>query len=126
MVAREVVGGELCRNATPAKREARADHRHHRTRSPKRAQYVREHAGQAQRDQHDCDRQRLARVMCVARRGAQRGSEDAEHDRGHREVLVAPGALPQHALADHQQNQQTRGKRRLHNHQGGEQKRDDL
>lgn len=64
--------------------------------------------------------------MCVAWGGSQGGAEDAEHDRRHREVLVAPSVLPEHALPDHQQHQQTRGERGLHDHQGREQQRDDL
>jgi hypothetical protein len=64
--------------------------------------------------------------MRVARRGSQGGAEDAKHDRGHRDALVAPGALPEHALSDRQQHQQARGERGLHDHQGREQQREDL
>jgi hypothetical protein len=126
MVAREVIGCELRRHATPAERQSGADHRHDRARAPKRAQQVREHARQGECHEHDRDRQRLARVMRVARRGSQGSAEHAEHDRRHRDVLVAPGVLPEHALSDHQQHQQARGERGLHDHQRRQQQRDDL
>jgi hypothetical protein len=126
MVAREVIGCELRRHATPAERQPGADHRHDRAWAPKRAQQVWEHAGQRERYKHDRDRQRLARVMRVARRGSQGSAEDAEHDRRHRDVLVAPGVLSEHALSDEQQHQQARGERGLHDHQGREQQREHL
>lgn len=64
--------------------------------------------------------------MRVAGRGSQGSAEDAEHDRGHRDVLVASGVLPEHALSDEQQHQQARGQRGLHDHKGREQQRYDL
>jgi hypothetical protein len=64
--------------------------------------------------------------MRVARRGSQGGAENAEHDRRHSDVLVAPGVLPEHALSDHQQHQQACGERGLHDHQGSEQQREHL
>jgi hypothetical protein len=105
MVAREVIRGELRRHTAPTERQAGTDHRHDCARSPERAQQVRKHAGQGERDEHDRDRQRLPRVVCVAWRGSQGGAEDTEHDRGHRDVLIAPGVLPEHALSDHEQHQ---------------------
>ena len=63
--------------------------------------------------------------MCARRRG-QAGADHAEHDRRHRQVLVAPGVLAEHALAEEHQHEQAGRERRLHDDQRSEQQRDDL
>jgi hypothetical protein len=59
----------------------------------------------------------LALLAGVARRGEQRRAGDADDDREHRDVLVAPRALAEYALAEHQQHEQADRQRRLHHHQ---------
>jgi len=61
-----------------------------------------------------------------ARGRRQRAAEDADHDRGHGQVLFAPGPLAQHPLAEEHQQDQPSGERRLHHHEGREQQRHDL
>ncbi len=41
-------------------------------------------------------------------------------------MLIAPGVLAQHPLAEEQQHEQTGGESRLHHHQGGQQQSHDL
>jgi hypothetical protein len=65
-------------------------------------------------------------VARAARGRAQGGADDAEDDRRHRHVLVAPGALAEHPLAHEHQYEQAGGERRLHNGQRGEQQCHDL
>jgi len=43
--------------------------------------------------------------MDVAWWRRQRGPHDTHHDRRHGDVLIAPGALSEHALGDQQQHQ---------------------
>lgn len=57
---------------------------------------------------------------------AQRDARDADHDRRHREVLDAAGALTKHALARHHQHEQAGRERGLHDHQRRKFERDDL
>jgi len=65
-------------------------------------------------------------VRVGARRRGQRQAEHADHDRQHAQVLVAPGALAEQALAGQHQHEQAGGERRLHDHQRGQQQRHDL
>jgi hypothetical protein len=65
-------------------------------------------------------------VRGAARGGRQRDADHADGDREHRGVLVAPGVLAEHALAEKQENQQTAGKRGLHDDQRGQPKRHHL
>jgi hypothetical protein len=62
----------------------------------------------------------------MQRRRGQCCAKHAEHDRGHREVLITPGALAQHPLGQHQQHEQAGGKRRLYDHQRRQQQRQHL
>lgn len=62
----------------------------------------------------------------AAVRGTGGDTDDAEHDRAHREVLASPRTLAEHALAEEQQHEQSDGHRRLHDHERDEQQRDDL
>jgi hypothetical protein len=126
MVARQIVGGKLRRDTTPAEGKACADHRDDRARSPQRSKQVGQHAGEAKADEHDRDRQGLARVVGIARRRRQGGADDPEHDRGHRDVLVAAGVLAQHALPDEQQHQQAGSQCRLHDDQWRQQQSHNL
>jgi hypothetical protein len=126
MVARQIVGGELRCDATPAKRKAGTDHRDDRAWTPQRAKQIGEHAGEAKGNKHDRDRQGLARVVRVARRRRQSSADHTEHDRRHRDVLVASGVLAQHALPNEQEDQQTSSQRRLYDHQRRQQQSHDL
>ncbi len=117
MRAGEVVGCELGGHTAPTERQPGTEHGDLRARPSECAQYIGEHAGQAEPHEHERDRQPLGGVAGVARRRAQCCAEHAEHDRAHGHVLVAPGVLVQHALADEQQHQQSGGQRRLHDHQ---------
>lgn len=117
----EVVGGELGRDAAPAEREPRAEHRHRRGRAADSAQQVGQQTGQAETEQHEPDRQPLGGMARATRRGAQAGADHADDDCGDRDVLVAPGVLAEHALSQEQQHDQTGRERRLHHHQRGEQ-----
>jgi len=49
-----------------------------------------------------------------ARRCEQAGADHADHDREHREVLVASGVLAKHPLREEHQHEQPAGQRRLH------------
>jgi hypothetical protein len=126
MSLREVVGGELGRNAAPAARHAGGEHCRHRGRAPEQAQHVGEEAGEREPDKHERDRQVLRAVAGVAWRRRQARADHADHDRRHRQVLAASGVLVQHALREEHQHQQPRGERRLHDDQRREQQRDDL
>jgi len=113
----EVIRGELRRHAAPAKGHARTDHRHRSARAPERAQHVWEHARHCQGDEHERDRQGLACVMGMARRGRECGTDHAEHDCRHGAVLIASRVLAEHALCKEEQHQQAGRQRRLHNDQ---------
>jgi hypothetical protein len=126
MTSGEIVGGELRRHPTPAERQAGAEHRYLCTRAAKRTQDVWQHARHAQADEHERDRQRLTGVMGVAWGGRQRGADHAEHDRRHREILVASRVLVQHPLREEQQYEQSGGQRRLDDHQRSQQQSDHL
>jgi len=123
---REIVGGELGRHAAPAEREAGADDGHRGGRAAKGAQQVGEQARSGQDDEHEQDRQPLGGVTRAARRRAQSRADHADHDRRHRDVLVAAGVLAEHALTHEHQHEQARGERGLHHDQWGEQQRDHL
>jgi len=62
----------------------------------------------------------------TARRSRERGAEDADHDRPHGNVLVAPGVLAQHPLREEHEHEQADRERGLHDHERGQQQRDDL
>jgi hypothetical protein len=126
MPLREVVRGELRRDAAEAARDARAEHRQGRRRAPEQAQRVWQQACHREREQDDRDREILRAVAGVPRRRRQPGADDAKHDRGHRDVLVAPDVLVQHALREEQQHEQAGGQGRLHDDERREQQRDDL
>lgn len=61
-----------------------------------------------------------------ARRRREARADHADHDRPHREVLLAPGVLVQHPLSEQHQHEQAGGERGLHDHQRREQQGDDL
>ncbi len=61
-----------------------------------------------------------------ARRREQAGADHADHDRDHREVLVAPGVLAEHSLCEEHQHEQPAGERRLHDDERRQQQSDDL
>jgi len=117
MVVEEIVGGELRRDAAPAARQARAEHRHARDRVPERAQQVRHQAREGQREQHQRDRQVPGRFARGARGREHSRADHADDDRQRRHVLAAPGVLAEHPPAEVQQHEQTRRERRLHDHQ---------
>lgn len=56
----------------------------------------------------------------------QRGAEDAEEDRGHREVLVAPRPLAEHPLGDEHQHDKAGCEGRLHDDERRQQQGHDL
>jgi hypothetical protein len=93
---------------------------------PQGTQQVRQQARERKPEEDERDRQLLARLRSAARRSEQGRADHADHDREHRQVLVAPCALAQHALAQQQQHQQPGGERRLHDHERGQQQRHDL
>jgi len=126
VAAGQIVGGELRRHPAPADSEAGAEHRQLRARVSERAQHVRREAGNSQADEHERDRQLLGGVAGGAWRCEQRGSDHAEHDRAHGEVLVASRFLAQHPLGEQHQHEQSRGQRRLHHSQRCEQQRHHL
>ena len=61
-----------------------------------------------------------------ARRREQAGADHADHDREHREVLLAPGVLAEHSLREEHQHEQSAGERWLHDDERRQQQRDDL
>jgi hypothetical protein len=126
MVAGEVIGGELRRHAAPAKRKARAEHRHLRTGATERTQQVRREGRQSQAEERERDDELLGGVARAARRRAQPGADHAEHDGAHGDVLVTPGVLAQHPLGDQHQHEQTRRERGLHHGERREQQRHNL
>ncbi len=84
---REVVGGELRRDAAPAARRSRR-----RASSTRRAGARRRSAGtaaaaSAEPGEHARDREVLRAVAGDSRRRREAGADDADHDRDHREVL---------------------------------------
>ena len=91
-----------------------------------RAQQIGQQRRQAQPDEHDRDRQVLRAVSRHAWGGRQARPDHADHDRPHREVLVSPGVLVQHPLAEEHQHEQARGERRLNDHERCQQQRDQL
>ncbi len=91
-----------------------------------RAQQIRQQGGHGEAQEHERDRQLLAGRARVARWSEHRRAEHTQDDREHRHVLVAPGMLAEHALAEEQQHQQANRERRLHDHQRGEQQRQHL
>lgn len=58
--------------------------------------------------------------------GRQARPDHADHDRAHRQVLVSPGVLAQHPLAEEHQHEQARGERRLNDYERCQQQRDQL
>ncbi len=62
----------------------------------------------------------------AARRGTQTRADHSDHDRRHRDVLVASGVLAEHPLSQEHQHEQTGGERGLHHDQWREQQRDHL
>ncbi len=62
----------------------------------------------------------------AAVRGTGGDTDDADHDRAHREVLAPSGALAEHALAEEQQHEQADGHRRLHDHERDQQQGNNL
>ncbi len=126
MVVGEVVGGELRRDAAPAAREARAEHRHARDRAVERAQQVRQQARERETHEHQRDHQVPGRFAGAARGREHARTDDAEDDRERREVLAAPGVLAEHPPAEVQQHEQAGGQRRLHDHQRRQQQRQHL
>jgi hypothetical protein len=65
-------------------------------------------------------------VSGAAVRGTGGDTDDAEHNRAHREVLAPAGTLAEHALAEEQQHEQADGHRRLHDHERDQQQGNDL
>ena len=90
------------------------------------AQQVGKEAGQAEAQEHQRDRELLGGVRGRARRCEHAGADYADDDRTHRQVLVAPGVLPEHPLGEEQQQDQAGCKRGLHDDERSEQQRDDL
>jgi len=126
MVRGEVIGGELGRDRAPTVGKASADHRDRREGASERAQQVRQQAREREADEHQRDCQMLAPLAGAARWREHGRADHADDDRERREVLVAPGALAQHALPEQQQHQQPGGECRLHHHQRGQQQRHHL
>jgi len=122
----EIVGGELGRHPAPAERQPRPDHRDLGAGVPDPLQQVGEQARQPEADEHQRDRQLLGAVGGAARWRKHARADHADHDRAHREVLVAARVLVQHALGQEHQHQQSRRQRRLHHHERGEQQRHHL
>jgi len=89
------------------------------------AQDVGQQGDCGQSGEHGRDQEVSGGVRRV-RRGRQARADHPEHDRAHRQVLVAPGVLAEHPLGEEHQHQQTRGERRLHHHERGQQQRHHL
>jgi hypothetical protein len=123
---REVVGGDLGRDSAPAEGEARAEHRYRRRRAVDCAQQVGQQARQAEAEEHDQDRQPLAGMARAARGRAQARADHPDHDRRHRDVLVASGVLAEHPLSQEQQHEQAGGQGGLNHDQRREQQREHL
>ena len=123
---REIVRGELGRDAAPAEREAGADDRHRGGRAAQRPQQVGQQTRGGEDEEHDQDRQALGGVTGAAWWRAQSRSDHADHDRRHREVLVPAGVLTEHSLSHEHQHKQAGGERGLHDDQRREQQRDHL
>jgi len=90
------------------------------------AQQVGKQACHGQAEEHEHDRQALGGMARAARRRAQARADHANHDRRHRDVLVASGVLAEHPLTQEHQYEQAGGERRLHHDQRREQQRDHL
>jgi hypothetical protein len=58
----------------------------------KRAQQIRQQGDRRKAGEHDRN-QKISGGMRRVRRGRQASADHPEHDRAHRQVLVAPGAL---------------------------------
>jgi len=91
-----------------------------------RTQQIGQERRQAQPDEHDRDRQVLRAMSRRAWRGRQARPDHADHDRPHRQVLVPPGVLVQHPLAEEHQHEQARGECRLDDYERCQQQRDQL
>jgi hypothetical protein len=91
-----------------------------------RAQQVGQQADHGEPQQHERDRQLLSGRAGAARGGEHRRSDHAQDDRDHRHVLVAPGVLAEHPLAEEQQHQQADRERGLHDDERREQQRHHL
>jgi hypothetical protein len=124
--AREIVGGELRRDAAPAAGETGADHRQRRRWVGEQAQGIGEQARDAQPEQHERDREILRAVAGRPWRRGQTGADHADHDCAHREVLATPRVLVQHPLREEHQHQQSGSERRLDDDERRQQQRDDL
>jgi hypothetical protein len=79
-------------------------------------QQVGEQARAPEPHEHERDRELLGGVGGAARRSAERNTGDADGDGDHAGVLVAPGVLAEHALADDQQHEQSRRERGLYDY----------
>lgn len=90
------------------------------------SQHVGQQAHERDQAEHDVERSAagIAGTALAGRRG--RNAGHADHDRGHRDVLVAPCALAEHPLAREHQHEQTRRERRLHDDQRRMRQRKDL
>jgi len=121
----DVIGGELGCDAAPRERQPCPDHRHGRRRAAHEAHYVRQHRQQAEPDERECDRL-VTDVRGRVRWRGERRAEHPEHDGRNRHVLVPACALSEHPLADEHQHEQAGRERRLHDHQRGQQERENL
>ncbi len=126
MPMREVISGELGGDPAPCKGEACAEHCHRRGGAVHDAQQVWQQACHPKADKHERDRQLLGGVSGAARGGGQAGANDADHDCGHREVLVASSMLAEHSLSDEQQHKQAKCECRLHYNQWRQHQRENL
>ncbi len=126
MPLREIVRRELRRDAAPSAGQAGAHHRDRCRRARQQPQGIRQEARHAQAEEHERDRKILGAVARRAWWRRQPGARDADHDRGHRQVLDATRVLMQHALGKEHQYEQPRGERRLHDHERRQQQRDEL
>jgi hypothetical protein len=61
-----------------------------------------------------------------SRRREQPGADNADHDREHREMLVASSVLAEHSLREQHQHEQSARERRLYDDERRQQQRDDL
>jgi hypothetical protein len=93
---------------------------------PERAQQIGEQARERETDEHERDRQPLARWAHATRGREQARADHAEDDRERRQMLSSSGVLAEHPLAEEQQHEQPRRERRLHHDQRRQQQRHDL
>ncbi len=89
------------------------------------AQHVGQQAAGDEAGEHEVESE-VADVCGAAARRRDRDPRDADHDRAHRDVLVASPALSEHPLAHEQQHEQAGCERRLHEHERREEQRDHL